>query len=77
VVIRCDFNDGVVRYELAAGGHHHHHIVCRVCRLTTPIQACSVDALQFLPTGHGYQNITHRLEFFGVCPECSAGTVRQ
>ena len=75
IVIRCDFNDGLVRYELAADGHHHHHIVCRVCRLTTPIEACDINALPFLPKDHGYQNITHRLEFFGVCPICSEKSV--
>ncbi len=70
IVIRCDFNDGQGRYELAAADHHHHHIVCRSCKKTKAIDACKIDRTQYLPVDHGFTDITHRLEFFGICPDC-------
>lgn len=36
LISRCDFGDGVTRYELCSKNHHHHHIICRMCKRAEP-----------------------------------------
>lgn len=72
MVNRCDFGDGTLRYELAHSDHHHHHIVCRKCRRITPLGTCDINLESLLPSDHGFQAVTHKLEFFGICPSCSS-----
>ena len=73
LVDRFDFGDGVARYELA--GHHstdhHHHLICTECDRVIEIEECIVEELQSrMAAEHGFAQITHRLEFFGICPDC-------
>jgi Fur family ferric uptake transcriptional regulator len=72
VVRRCDFGDGTYRYEFNHGEHHHHHIVCRSCRSVETLDLCVADSLERMARQKGYQNVTHTLEVFGVCPKCAA-----
>lgn len=69
LVVRCDFGDGAVRYEMASQDHHH-HIICQKCNKVTPLGPCRIDLTSLLPEGHGYQDVTHKLEFFGTCSHC-------
>jgi Fur family ferric uptake transcriptional regulator len=63
-----------MRYELAenqAGDHHHHHLICKVCQRVEPVDACAVSKLEKnIVAEYGYADVSHRLEFFGVCPQC-------
>lgn len=70
VVRRCDFGDGVYRYEFNSGEHHHHHIVCRSCRDVQTLDLCVADSLERIARNMGYAKVTHILEVFGVCPQC-------
>lgn len=70
LVRRCEFGDGAVRYEFNYGDHHHHHLICRTCQKVETLDLCVVDALERLVKQRGYTEITHQLEFFGICPEC-------
>ena len=72
LVVRCDFGDGAVRYELASSGHHHHHIICQKCQKVTALGPCQMDLSSLLTDTHGYQQVTHKLEFFGICPACAS-----
>jgi Fur family ferric uptake transcriptional regulator len=70
---RCEFGDGVQRFELAeADGGHHHHLICRVCRKVEPIGHCAALPLEAIARERNYREVTHILEIFGVCPECAA-----
>jgi Fe2+ or Zn2+ uptake regulation protein len=70
---RCEFGDGVHRYELDAGDRgHHHHLVCRRCGSVEVIDACAVAALETDARERGYTDVTHVLELFGTCPGCAA-----
>lgn len=73
LVLECDFNDGVVRYEINEHDHHHHHLICKQCNDWIKVDVClessSIAALEQT----GYTGITHKLEFFGTCPSCNAG----
>ncbi|MDX1950752.1 MAG: Fur family transcriptional regulator [Verrucomicrobiota bacterium] len=73
LVQRYDFGDGAARFELTRGGkdHHHHHLICTKCALVIEVQQCiALDLEQQIATGNGFTKVSHKLEFFGVCPDC-------
>lgn len=74
VVRRCDFSDGVSRFEFIYPGHHHHHIICKKCRRIETLDVCLLDQLEERVRSRGYTDITHTLEFFGLCPRCRSST---
>jgi Fur family ferric uptake transcriptional regulator len=67
---RCDFGDGIYRYEHNAGDHHHHHVICRHCRKVEVMEFCVADSLERFARQKGYTNVSHTLEVFGICPNC-------
>ncbi len=72
LVRRVDFGDGVSRFEFDAGeGHHHHHIVCTKCNAIEALEDCHIKEIEKSVKKLGYQNVSHRLEFFGLCKGCS------
>ena len=73
LVKRFDFGDGTARFELVHEGEdgHHHHLICTRCSDVVEIDECFQRELEEkLAKRHGYQSVTHKLEFFGICPEC-------
>lgn len=61
-------------YELTDGRHHRDHLVCTDCGRVTPLEGtCPVEKLESeIAREHGYTQVTHSLEFFGVCGPCRA-----
>lgn len=75
LVRRFDFGDGTARFELVPEGDdgHHHHLICTRCSRIVEIDECfPVEVEQTLARRHGFTEITHKLEFFGVCAQCQA-----
>ena len=73
MVKRFDFGDGVARFELVREGDdgHHHHLVCTRCAGIVEIEDCSLTELEArIAVRNGFKSVTHRLEFFGICPSC-------
>src|SRR5512133_227523 len=73
MVKRYDFGDGSARFELLEEGDdgHHHHLVCKRCASVVELDDCSIADLESRIAGvNGFKEVTHRLEFFGVCPAC-------
>ena len=73
VVARFDFGDGVARYELVTEGDdgHHHHLICTGCAVVIELEDCFPRELEErIATHNGFKAVTHRLEFFGLCPGC-------
>lgn len=73
MVKRFDFGDGVARFELLGEGDdgHHHHLVCTRCAGVVEIEECSINSLdERIAASNGFKAVTHRLEFFGICPNC-------
>ena len=72
LVRRCDFGDGTARFELADDDSRHHHpLLCRACGIVVEIDACLPPQVEAdLSRRHGFAQVSHRLEFFGVCPRC-------
>ncbi|MGE3311475.1 MAG: Fur family transcriptional regulator [Limisphaerales bacterium] len=79
LVERFDFGDGTARFEMARPGHqgHHHHLVCTECRTIHPIEDClALEWEAKIARESGFQMVTHKLEFFGLCPRCQKRGVR-
>lgn len=76
LVHRIDLGDGLARFEIADDdpqGHHHHHLLCRHCNRIVKLDVCVLAEVESALTRHyGYTDIKHRLEFFGVCPDCQS-----
>ena len=73
MVKRFQFHDGAARFELMAEGDdgHHHHLVCTKCAGTVKIDDCLLaEADKKIASRNGFKAVTHRLEFFGICPDC-------
>ncbi|HEY5186265.1 MAG TPA: Fur family transcriptional regulator [Actinomycetes bacterium] len=69
-VLRTD--DGEAAYRRCSA-RHHHHLVCRRCGRTVEVEQPALErwAAQ-VAAEHGFTEITHTLEIFGVCPDCAA-----
>ena len=64
--------EGEARYRRCSDGHHH-HLVCRTCAKAIEIEADPVERwADSLAAQHGFRDVHHSLEIFGVCPECAA-----
>ena len=62
--------DGEAIYRLC-GGAHHHHIVCKSCGDTVEIEGGAVEKwAKSLAEEHGYRDVGHSAEIFGLCPKC-------
>jgi Fur family ferric uptake transcriptional regulator len=73
MVKRFDFGDGAARFELVGEGDdgHHHHLVCTRCSAVVEIGECfPVEIEQRIGAANGFKAVTHKLEFFGICPDC-------
>ena len=72
LVLPADLGDGISRYEYnTCSEHHHHHIVCKECGSIEALDDCDVVILENAVKKMGYQNVSHRLEFSGICKNCS------
>ncbi len=73
MVKRYDLGDGVARFELLHEGEdgHHHHLVCTRCAGVVEIEECLLEEVdERIAARNGFKGVTHRLEFFGLCPRC-------
>lgn len=74
IIERCDFSDDMAHYEVTLhreNKHHHHHIVCKSCKRVEELDFCILEDQEELLKSRGYTNLSHRLEFTGICPKCS------
>jgi Fur family ferric uptake transcriptional regulator len=55
----------------------HYHIVCKSCGKTENLNYFSVDGMERMLTERGYTQLTHIVEFFGVCPTCQQQSAPQ
>ena len=64
---------GEVLYRQCAQPVHHHHLVCRDCGRTEEVEAPGVEKwARTVAAEHGYVDIDHQVELFGVCGDCAA-----
>ena len=69
-VLRTD--DGESVYRRCSTGAHHHHLVCRSCGRTVEVDGPTVERwADTVSARHGFRDVTHTLEIFGTCADCS------
>jgi Fur family transcriptional regulator, ferric uptake regulator len=64
--------DGEVLYR-QCGPLHHHHLVCRSCGKVEEIKGPAVERwADRAAEEHGFTDVSHTVEIFGLCPACQA-----
>ena len=67
--------DGEARYRLCASEDHHHHLVCRECGRTVEVEEPDAERwAERMASAHGFTDVSHTLEIFGLCAECSTAS---
>lgn len=52
---------------------HHHHLVCRSCGKTVEVDGPAVERWAGkVSAEHGFTDVSHTLEIFGLCADCSS-----
>jgi Fur family ferric uptake transcriptional regulator len=73
-VIHNADGEATYRYCGDTGDRHHHHLVCRRCGRTEEIEGRAVERWAGeVAARHGYAQVDHTVELFGVCPSCTRG----
>jgi len=68
-VLRTD--EGEAIYRRCSSGHHH-HLVCRECGRTVEVEGPAVERwAASVARQHGFSDVSHTIEVFGRCAECS------
>jgi Fur family ferric uptake transcriptional regulator len=63
--------DGESMYRMCSEAHHH-HLVCRQCGFTVEVEGPTVEKwAAAVSATHGFSEVSHTLEIFGRCPDCS------
>ena len=69
-VLELGFSDGGNRYD-GNKPYPHPHLICTECKnIVDPEVATLSELRQEVAQSTGYQIVSHRLDFFGLCPQC-------
>ncbi|MFA5056911.1 MAG: Fur family transcriptional regulator [Opitutaceae bacterium] len=75
LVRRCFFHNGTSLYEINLNDSRHYHVVCRSCGKVERIDAALTEGVERMLRERGYDQVSHMVEFFGVCPACQKPAV--
>ncbi|MGE4112220.1 MAG: Fur family transcriptional regulator [Burkholderiales bacterium] len=70
MVRRSYLHNGTCLYEITLSPVRHYHIVCKSCGKTDRVDYFSVEGMERIILDRGYTQVSHVVEFFGVCPAC-------
>ena len=74
VLMKVNFDDGCVRYELNSGNsteHRHYHLICLNCKKVIEFKEDLLDDLEnLISEKSNFQITNHEVKFFGYCSEC-------
>ena len=69
-VLELGFSDDDRRYD-GNKPYPHPHLICIRCRKIVDAEARVTQSLaQEMAQGSGFQVVGHRLDFYGLCPDC-------
>jgi len=72
LAVTRQFGDGQTRYENIPEGGHHDHLICVKCSKIVEFQNQNIEDLQAKTASqHGFTVISHKLELYGYCRDCS------
>jgi len=70
-LVRRSFqHNGTSLYEFSVGVERRYHVACKSCGRTEPIEYFSVEGPIRMLEQRGFSEISHLVEFFGLCPTC-------
>ena len=70
VVERLDLPNGEHAYVQCEPAHHH-HVVCARCGASRDVEGCGMqEVVREVGLRTGYRVEGHRLELYGLCPDC-------
>lgn len=74
LIRRLGLHDRSAYYTILQPGHHDDYLICTQCgRIQRLDIACPVEALEKqIEKESGFQKLYHELEFYGLCPQCTA-----
>lgn len=67
--------DGETTYRFCGDttSGHHHHLVCRSCGRAEEVAGRAVERwADEIAAKHGYTDVDHTIEVFGICRDCAA-----
>ncbi len=70
VLQRVPLENGTHLFELTAPDEHYHHLICRECHKAERIDLCVSHEVVNKAKSHGYTEIAHVMEVYGLCKEC-------
>jgi Fe2+ or Zn2+ uptake regulation protein len=70
VLQRVPLENGTQLFELTAPDEHYHHLICRQCHKTERLDVCVSKEVVKTARAHGYSQIAHLMEVYGLCGEC-------
>jgi Fur family peroxide stress response transcriptional regulator len=72
-VLELEFSGDFNRYD-GKKPYPHPHLICIKCKkIVDPELASLAEMAEKLGLEYGYKLISHRLDFYGICPECQEG----
>lgn len=70
LVRRSYLHNGTCLYEQTIGTARRYHIICKGCGHTDPVDYTLAGGVEEKLQDRGYAQISHIVEFFGLCPTC-------
>ena len=71
-ILELGFANGRSRYD-AKKPYPHPHLICVRCQRILDPEIGTLETLPLeLSRKYGYQIVSHRLDIYGICPECQA-----
>lgn len=62
--------EGETKYR-NCGTDHHHHLICRECGQAVEFELAGFEAAEAqLALSHGFKDVSHSIELFGICAQC-------
>ena len=69
-VLELGFSDDSNRYD-GNKPYPHPHLICTKCKNIMDAEVATLSELrQEVARSTGYRIVSHRLDFFGICPQC-------
>ncbi len=71
------FDNRKIYYEHRHIGLHHDHMICTKCRKITEFADEHLELLQVqIASRYGFHMLSHKMEIYGICPDCLKDQVR-
>lgn len=70
VLQRVPLENGTQLFELTAPDEHYHHLICRTCHKAERLDVCVSHEVVGKAKSHGFSEITHLMEVYGLCADC-------